>query len=93
MIASYESILSDMSYEDLKIALLETVRSGEFWPTPGYIRRKLEDFKSMKGRSQNHKVWKPPEDWKADESTKEERAAYVKAVRAKVSESASRKGM
>ena len=95
MIASYESILSDMSYEDLKIALQETVRIGEFWPTPGYIRRKLDDFKSMKGRSQNHKVWKPPEDWEngIDDSTKEQRIAEVKELRDRIGKVSSQRSM
>ena len=93
MVKTYERALGDVFPKTLGPALLETLRSVEYWPTPGHIRRKLNDLESKNQPRPEREVWNVPGDWKVDESTKEERAAYVKAVRAKVSESASRKGM
>ena len=48
MILTYEAAFSDVPYEDLRGALKETIRTVEFWPTPGHIQRKLDDLTSRK---------------------------------------------
>ena len=43
MLDSYVHALKDVPIADLKVALLDTLRSVEYWPTPGHIRAKLDN--------------------------------------------------
>ena len=81
MIDTYEAIFSDVPYEDLRGALKETIRTVEFWPTPGHIQRKLDDLANKKAQAPAQETWTPPEDWVVEDDTKEERAAFVESLR------------
>ena len=84
MVKTYERALGDIPPDTLGPALLETLRSVEFWPTPGHIRRKLNDLEIKNEQRPERQVWTPPKDWKEDDSTKEERLAHVKELRERV---------
>ena len=43
MLKTYERALEDVPIADLKVALLDTLRSVAYWPTPGHIRGKLDN--------------------------------------------------
>ena len=43
MLNTYVRALEDVPIADLKVALLDTLRSVEYWPTPGHIRAKLDN--------------------------------------------------
>ena len=90
MVATYQRTLGDVPPEALGPALLETLSSVTHWPTPGDIRRKLNDLESVKAQPA---VWKTPEDWTTDGSTKEERIAYAKELRERVGRVADGKAM
>ena len=43
MLNTYVRALEDVPVADLKVALLDTLRSVEYFPTPGHIRAKLDN--------------------------------------------------
>ena len=49
MIAAYESALSDVPVDEMRAALVETLRHVEYWPTPGHIRKQLERHRNEEG--------------------------------------------
>ena len=59
MLNSYVRALDDVPIADLKEALLNTLRSVAYWPTPGHIRDKLDELRSKREYYQEPKA-KPP---------------------------------
>ena len=59
MLKTYERALDDVPIADLKVALLDTLRSVAYWPTPGHIRGKLDDLRSKREYYEEPKA-KPP---------------------------------
>ena len=81
LISSYEILLGDVPVDELRAALRETLRVETFWPTPGHIKRKLDDIACRKANAPAHDVWRTPDDWVVEEDTREERAEFARSLR------------